>query len=66
MNVFKLKKEIEEKEIALELLIKQCEKEEEKVFLFKNNKKIDRLKKGLLHLIKKLLSCKNHMIISSK
>ena len=50
MNVFKLKKEIEEKEIALELLIKQCEKEEEKVFLFKNNKKIDRLKKRIVAL----------------
>ena len=65
MNVFKIKKEIEEKEIALELLIKQCEKEEEKVFLFKNNKKIDRLRKRIVALdneIAKLQKSYDHQL----
>ena len=65
MNVFKINKEIEEKEIALELLIKQCEKEEEKVFLFKNNKKIDRLRKRIVALdneIAKLQKSYDHQL----
>ena len=44
MNVFNLKKEIEEKKLVLEELIKQCEKEEKKLFLLKNNKKISEIK----------------------
>lgn len=40
MNLLNLKKEIEEKSIALEELLLQCEKEEKKLFLFKSEKKI--------------------------
>ena len=47
MNAFNLKKEIEEKKIALEMLVKQCGKEEKKLFLLKNNKKISDIKKQI-------------------
>lgn len=50
MSFFNIKKEIEEKSIALESLIKKCEEEKNKLFLFKNNKKISELEKQITDL----------------
>lgn len=50
MNLFNLKKEIEEKSIALDELIKECEKEQKKIFLFKSEKKINELQKKISDL----------------
>ena len=50
MNISNLEKKIEEKRIAKDELIKQIEKEQKKIFLFKNDKKISGLNKQIQDL----------------